>query len=559
MIRSLNKFFLVFIFVVSLTGIHAQVKSTDIQTIDGSKFYIHKVEKSQSLYSISKLYNVSLDEIYLHNPEADKGIKAGQEIRIPVQPAVSATPSVTTPVIDTSKYLTHKTVKGETLYSIGKKYNLNASQLLSYNPELSQGLKDGQTIIIGEKTKKTGVPVDIKPLISKETSTLPIIPDTTFARIISKPKKNAYKIGLILPFRFDQTLPLDVNELAKTNTNFPPIPALALDFYLGFKRAVDSLQSSDFNVTLEIYDGDDKDDSLRFTKITTDPKFKDLDMVFGPFYTQGFKTVSKTAAEQAVPIISPIISQNKILYNNIYTSKTNPSQFTLLECLADFCIDSLVTGNANIILMAPTEKDRRELQYVNAFKTYYNEKQKQLGKTPKDTVTTVRGIAGVKAAFRNDAKNIIVTLSTNQVVIADFSTQLALFAAKKDVTLCGWQATSEMENIDQEYLNQLHYTFPHPYNLTNTAAYLPVIKNYLELMETTPDEYYYIGFDVGHYYLKNLKEFGPDFVYKLDQSPFESGYMRFKFTRPDNLTGFDNRGVYIFKYQDYKLSKTGWK
>ena len=60
----------------------AQTKSNNIQTIDGTKYYIHKIEKSQSLYSISKLYGVTLDEIYLLNPEVKSGTKINQEIKL---------------------------------------------------------------------------------------------------------------------------------------------------------------------------------------------------------------------------------------------------------------------------------------------------------------------------------------------------------------------------------------------------------------------------------------------------------------------------------------------
>jgi hypothetical protein len=165
----------------------------------------------------------------------------------------------------------------------------------------------------------------------------------------------------------------------------------------------------------------------------------------------------------------------------------------------------------------------------------------------------------VQSAYVPDVKNIIVTLSNNQVFIADFTTQLALFADEKDIVLCGWESLSNMDNLDQEYLNQLHFTFPHQFNITNTEAYHRVTHDYKQKMETSPSEFFYIGFDVAFFYLKNLKEKGPDFIYSLDQQPSETSYMRFKFARPDNLTGFDNRGVFIFRYDNYRLQKTGWK
>src|SRR5690606_12313548 len=103
-------------------------------------------------------------------------------------------------------------------------------------------------------------------------------------------------------------------------------------------------------INLQLADVDDKD-STKLEALLAKTDFSELDIIFGPLYPSDFKTMSKKAKEFFVPIVSPITQQNKILYNNIYISKTNPSQFTLLEGLADYCIDSLIQNNANIILM----------------------------------------------------------------------------------------------------------------------------------------------------------------------------------------------------------------
>ncbi|MGE0568859.1 MAG: LysM domain-containing protein, partial [Bacteroidia bacterium] len=63
------KHILLGLFLCASFALHSQTKSTVIETIDDRDFYIHKIEKGQSLYSISKLYNVQLDSIYEFNPE----------------------------------------------------------------------------------------------------------------------------------------------------------------------------------------------------------------------------------------------------------------------------------------------------------------------------------------------------------------------------------------------------------------------------------------------------------------------------------------------------------
>lgn len=568
-------FSIVLLFICNLN--FAQVKSSNIQVINGASYYIHPVEKGQSLYSISKLYGVSLEEIYQINPEAKTGTKAGQEIKIPVktkqEPKVTEKAAVNSPTSaaikspgpapapqnkeqiagpDTNLYHTHKVGRKETMYAITKKYSVTEAELKIWNPSLiSQGLKEGQLIIVGEKPKA----VKVKAVEPKQRYTHP---DSINPDVIIKPKKSSYTVSLLLPFKLDPTLEMDMGPLIKNRSGFPAMSALAVDFYLGFKKAIDSLIGNDFELNLDLFDIDDKD-SLKLVQLLNDAKFKQSDMIFGPFHANGFKTTAQKAKELQIPVISPVIQQNKILFSNVYASKTNPSQFTLLESLADYCMDSLMVPGARLLLVAPFGKDVKEESYVKAFKKYYNERKRSLGGTAKDTVAIVKGIAGIKAAYLPDARNIVVMLNTNHVFISDFTTQLAIFSDKKDVILCGWQSTSSIDNLDQEYLNQLHYTFPSQNNIINLSAYTTVNQSYKAQQNTYPGEYFYMGFDIAYYYLKNLKEQGPGYVYSLNKFPLETNYMRFKFTRPDNQTGFDNRGAYIFRYSDYQLIRTGWK
>lgn len=547
----------------------SQTKSANIQTINGKKFYLHKIEKGQSLYSISKLYQVKLDDIYAENPELKDGTKANQEIRIPFAsgeikststPSVAVSHTSTTTAatstnyapIDTLKYNTYRVSKGETVYAITKKFNLSTEYFEKLNPGAKAGLKEGQLVAIGERT--------ITKVASSQAYTATLKPrnDTVTPIKVNLPKKSNYNVALILPFKLNQLDAIDASSLIKANMNFPQISALAVDFYLGFKHAADSLRSSDFNVKLDLQDLDDKD-SLNLVNILSSMNGKQTDFIFGPLYANGFKTISQRAKELNIPIVSPITQQNKFLFDNVYASKTNPSQYTMLESLADYILDSLKPKKAKVILNVSSDKDAKEMGFVKAFKQYYNEKARKLGYSLKDTVFVSRGIEGVKKNYNDGIKNVIVSLSNNQVLITDFTTQLNLFANKKDITLCGWQSTTGVDNIDQEYLNLLNYTFPAANNLTNIKAYSNLIPKYQAIQNTYPSEFYFIGFDIAMYYLKNLKTYGPEFVFRLNELPAESNYIRFKFTRPDNSTGFDNNGVYIFKYANYQLVETGWK
>jgi len=600
--------------------INAQTKSTDVKTIGGKKYYIHKVEKGQSLYAISKTYGIDVNSILAENDDAIDGLKNGQELKIPFE---SLLPKQTL-AIDTNKYRYHKVVKGETVYSIIKKYSIEEKKLLSYNPSTTSGLKVGAYVIVGEKKKSNNVVIHIAPssnsnvasesytvqqaetlygiakklnvsqvdllkwnpqvkdgistgqvlkinsvkVISQapivtSTTIIPaptvtsstIIPTSTELAVISKAKKTSYNIGLILPFKLVESESINIDELARLKASFPQTQSLALDFYFGFKKAIDSLVLKDFEVNIHLFDMDERD-SAKVEVICKSAEFKLLDAVFGPLNASVFKLVSSHTKNLGIPIISPVIQQSKILYNNPLVSKVNPSQYTLIEGLADYCIDSLL-ASSNIIIVSATKKDQA---YVEAFKSRYNGALLMHGKSAKDSIIEVKGISGVKNAYVNGKKNVIVLLTNNQVFLQDFITQLFAFSNKKDLALIGFNNVSTIDNLDQEYLNTLQFHFATSnYVDFQDSTIRKLTQQYQEVYTADPSDYFFQGFDIATYYLSNLKNQGPDFFLNLDKYTRDGVSTRFKFFRPDNETGFENRAVYIFKYSNYKLQKLGWK
>lgn len=551
---SYLRFVLSFILMFLSFIFHAQEKSKEIRTINNRKFYIHKVEKGQSLYAISKIYATDVNVILADNDEAINGIKPGQELKISIDSkAVTPVKIVTTSVnavADTNKYIYHRVVKRETIYSICKQYGITDKQLELYNPEISSGIKPEQMLVVGERNKRE---VALVNSVNFNSPVAAVISDTN----ISKPrsKKDAYKIGLILPFKLSESELLDPSVLVQSKANFPKLQTLAIDFLMGFNKALDSLKTDDCKIETYVYDIDDKD-SLKLETLCKSEEFKMLDLIFGPVYPSGFKIVSAYSKNYSIPLVSPFTQQNKILFRNNLSSKTNPSQFTLMESLADFCIDSC-RGNSVIYIV--NNGMLKEQQYVKAFKNYYNERIKAMGFSLKDSVAEVKGLSGAKEKYISGKRNVYVLLSNNQVYLADFITQLAVWSEKKEITLAGWQNITQMDNIDQDYLNRLSFTFPGQTNLTNVKAYSNLIKVYQSEMSSDPDDAYFIGFDIAQFYIGNLKTHGPEFMSKLNEFPGEGNFMRFKFYHPDESTGFENKGVYIFKYKDFQLFRSQWK
>ncbi|MEX0812384.1 MAG: LysM peptidoglycan-binding domain-containing protein [Chitinophagales bacterium] len=107
---------------------------------------IHTLQAGETLYSLSKKYNVTVDELILWN----KNININ-DMRIGDKIIVGKTPEspVEEEVEETKKSIYHTVAKGETLYAISKKYDVSVQQLIEWNKFKSNELSVGQKIIVG--------------------------------------------------------------------------------------------------------------------------------------------------------------------------------------------------------------------------------------------------------------------------------------------------------------------------------------------------------------------------------------------------------------------------
>jgi LysM repeat protein len=119
---------------------------------------IHVVAAKETMFSISKAYGVSVDDIRQWNNLADNSLTIGQEIVIKKRntASTSANQSTTTstPAV-TNAAGTHTVEPKETLYSIANKYDITVQQLKEWNNLQSNELDIGQTINVKQPAQGT--------------------------------------------------------------------------------------------------------------------------------------------------------------------------------------------------------------------------------------------------------------------------------------------------------------------------------------------------------------------------------------------------------------------
>ncbi len=165
----MKRYFIILMLLVAPLWMHAQVpvsRSSEIVKIGNAEYYMHHVEAGQTLYGISKTYNVSIDEITRLNPEVADGLKAEMVIGIPVveeseveeeqlnnvgEERPKVVPVKPSPSHENAEPVpddTYVVQGGEDLYDIAKKFGIDVSEFKAVNPGLDNYPSEGTSIVV---------------------------------------------------------------------------------------------------------------------------------------------------------------------------------------------------------------------------------------------------------------------------------------------------------------------------------------------------------------------------------------------------------------------------
>lgn len=145
------------IFAVCAVSAQVNVEISQEKVLEnGQKFYLHTVQQGQTLYSICKAYSAKEKDVLNANPELQSGtLSIGQIIKIPIENEISKD----------GKYIVYTVKKGETLYSLLKRFETTEKEFYEANPKLSrnESIRAGDEIYFPVKEKKNENVIVKKP------------------------------------------------------------------------------------------------------------------------------------------------------------------------------------------------------------------------------------------------------------------------------------------------------------------------------------------------------------------------------------------------------------
>lgn len=549
------------------------------------EYYYHKVTKRQTIFSISRQYGITANELIRFNPEISKGLNEGHVLKIPVLKG-SATDSSGQPATGTEKvnisqdtpslaeFRFHTVVAGETLYSLEQKYAISREELIRLNPALQNGLQTGTRLRIPERKKEIfSVAVTSNP---DSVIVAEVEPEFLNCNPITGRNIQKYKAALLLPFYLqgnEHYYPSDRNnrmllseiEIGKLRQQFDtgiadsmasasitkidPRAESFVEFYEGVLLAIDSLQQKGMNIELFVFDATNQ---KMINALLQLDEFRDLDLIIGPVHPEIQESVAAFAAKNRIPMISPLASTGDFENSNSWYFKVNPTREYQIEQTAQYIADEFrnknfvllpMSGGSNSqeaklaalgktkLLAARQSSNNRE----NLFHEYSFQKE---------------GLSGVKPLLDENDENIFIIPTDNEAQVSVAVTNLNAIAEKFNVVLIGTSNLTKLKSIQTENYHHIRLRYLSPTFIDYTK---PLVRRFVGQYRSTfsadPSQFSHQGFDVSYYFLSALFQYGKDFRGCLPDYPMELTQTVFNFRKVAPMGGFMNYGMFVTAFE----------
>ncbi|TSD65963.1 amino acid ABC transporter substrate-binding protein [Inquilinus sp. KBS0705] len=349
-------------------------------------------------------------------------------------------------------------------------------------------------------------------------------------------------ISLILPLGLDHLIPglkYSAAGLKKAN--------MSVEFYQGFKLALDSLAANGANYKLQVYDS--KDDAAQAHSLAYNPQIRGSDVIVGPVFPEDVKAFTSVLTAARNPIVSPLSPASPATFNNQNLVTITPPLEYHAKGAATFIVNKAKPKKVFILLSGFSD----EKLYTSPFKRTIDSLSKR--KIQVVTTTIVRGNLTplVKQLSATD-QNIFLVPSTKQAFLMVTLRSLDTLAKNYRVTLFGhpnWEKYAFLKAALLQRLNT-HITSTDKVNYKSgqTAMFL---RSYRRTYHTEPTDYAIKGFDEGMY-LGEILANNTDGLKNPEDIDYTGIHNSFHFIKKPGQ-GWINTHVDILKYEDFDLKK----
>ncbi len=566
----------------------AVTKSQVVVYINGQKYYIHTVEPLETIYSISNAYDVPQQTIIDLN-SAD--LKAGENIKIPYE--LPAQKELSAREIKRT-FSKHKVEKGETLYSISRKYEISIDTIIEDNPEVDPiALPTDYSLLIRKKMKGKSSQeqseaqwIEYKSdlnlasqgdgyryhivgkgetiyslsrqsgLSEEEFAQLNNLQDGLKAGTIIKMPADSQEIEEVKAVEDDEPYYADQIKLRSLREGDTLRIALFLplsrnskasrqfsEFYNGFHAGLDTVKSRwGRNIELSVYDTERRVGNV--TRAVNSEEFEGTNLIVGPIYEDLLAPVIEYAEKNHIPVVSPLAalkeSQSSVLFQMAPPTDTRYEKVKEMISDTTRCVTLIYTENTDSLfeqnimsLMGDREYQTHHYEYANPTQVaeMMKEEEESAGDLSKYINNRKENTIVVMSSTETDVDRVLSALSSAQINI------VARGGRKPQYEVLGNSEWSRYNNIDRTILFKNNVVLISSYHAKRDDERVRFFdSNYIEAYDALPSLYAYRGYDAAMIFGEGIYSDMDNYLEGRLFTPIQSHY---------NFKSDPNTGVHI--------------
>lgn len=491
----------------------------EVKVTNGNKKTYFVLPKD-TLYGISKMFGITIEQLVAANPHIAAGLEPGMELVIPGAGASIIQKN------DSVNYEFHKVIKDDTMYNLSNRYNVSQSELLRLNPELSDGLKLGMLI-------------KIKP-IQKGANEKNGTTEKGMVEVAGQFKEKldfSKEIDLVMLLPYQLSTLSDsarIENFGKSNS----VLNIVTDFHLGASIAIDSLRNKGLKINVKFLDSENSTQKLQ--SLINKNSFKSVDAVIGPLYFDNALWLSKHID---VPVIAPFYSKNQAANSNNNLVKSVPEDDLLEIELLKYFGQHYHGENIIVINDGKSNSQSALSRIVSKLKTFKNVQNVAVVKSDYGYISSSKFAEKLKKS----ENNWVFLVSDEMVTTASSVNSLKGLADNYKITLIAFDKGKNFDSIDNNLLGQLNFVYPSIDHIdVDDANVNNFYKIYQDKNYAIPSKYALKGFDITYDALVRIATKN-----NLDQglSAGKSSRISTMFNYQKNMLGsFENKGIFIIQY-----------
>lgn len=561
-------------------------KSTDVIVLQGKSYYLHTVQPGQTLYSICKAYGVDVETVKALNHKKDNNLGLYEVLNIPyVEPYVQQDGKYYYHKV--AKGETLYSISRQ--YDIKPKRLLKFNPEYSHNEPLSVGavvklpldeidlsfLKQTAAKPVAtapavpkpeekkEKTVQDDIIVEMQPVTSAKphpvADTLPVksrevytptekrsVPE--YIAEVIMPANPFVKVALLLPFSA-KDYPLYQDSLKSyQSVSISSRSEQFISFYEGILLAVDSLKNQGYKIDLHVFDTERNSEKM----LTMSDEINRLnpDLIIGPVYGSVYKTMAENLDNKEIPMIYPLSSRSENFGEYPNFVQVNASFGVLAAKMTAWL--AAHSQEANIVNISLSGTEDTDVQEKKAFKEQLKQVKGirffrwDVEQVPLDSL---------RMLLLPDRENILVLPTTKEAEVSKILPLLSALADGYKITVLGlpeWQTFTSVDHETYYKLNTKIFTYSYVDYASAEARNLS--EKYRKYFYTEPSSLVFKAFDMGLYFIEMAAKYRDRTLGALEYFGGAKGSSCFQFEKMSQGAGKENHAFYIVNFgSDYRL------